>query len=93
MHYVYILYSLSLDRFYTGETVNVETRLIRHNSGYYGGASTSVTKDWQVFLIITCTDKAQALKVERFIKKQKSSKFIRKLKGQPSIIEDILRRF
>ncbi|WP_370592831.1 GIY-YIG nuclease family protein [Roseivirga sp. E12] len=93
MHYVYILHSTSLGRFYTGETINVETRLIQHNMGHYDGASTSIAKDWRVFLIISCTDKAQALKVERFIKRQKSSKFIRKLKDQPSIIEDVLRRF
>ncbi|OEK01919.1 endonuclease [Roseivirga sp. 4D4] len=93
MHRVYILYSPSLDRFYTGETVDVETRLVQHNTGFYNGASTSTTDDWQVFLVISCTGKTQALKVERFIKKQKSSKFIRKLKDEPAIIEDILRRF
>lgn len=88
-----MLYTPLLDRFYTGETVDVETRLVQHNTGHYKGASTSVTKDWKVFLVITCLNKAQALKVERFIKKQKSSKFIRKLKNEPAIIEDILRRF
>ena len=33
MHYVYILYSPSLDQFYRGQTADLEDRLARHNLG------------------------------------------------------------
>jgi predicted GIY-YIG superfamily endonuclease len=33
MYYVYILYSATADRYYTGQTENLELRLQSHNSG------------------------------------------------------------
>jgi len=41
-HFVYIIYSESFDRFYVGETVNVEERLRQHNTGFYNTSSTIV---------------------------------------------------
>ena len=93
MHYVYIIYSPSLDRFYTGETVDVNARLAQHNTGHYQGASTSAATDWEIFLEVECRDRSHALQLERFIKKQKSSRFIRKLKDQPEVLESVMSRF
>ncbi|MEO2081146.1 MULTISPECIES: GIY-YIG nuclease family protein [Leeuwenhoekiella] len=31
-HYLYIIYSKSLDKFYTGETSNIEERITLHNA-------------------------------------------------------------
>jgi putative endonuclease len=31
--YVYILYSEAFDKFYVGQTDNIETRVFRHNAG------------------------------------------------------------
>ncbi|WP_373398424.1 GIY-YIG nuclease family protein [Algoriphagus halophilus] len=33
--FVYILYSDSKDRYYIGQTENLEERLFQHNSGYF----------------------------------------------------------
>lgn len=32
-HHVYILYSLSLNRFYVGQTTNLDKRIKQHNNG------------------------------------------------------------
>jgi putative endonuclease len=93
MHYVYILYSESKDRFYVGETAHLEGRLEQHNAGFYKNASTKVAKDWINYLTIECEGRSHALKVESFIKKQKSRKFIQKLKLEPEITNEILKRF
>ena len=93
MHYVYILYSPSLSRFYVGETVNVSERLVQHNTGHYNRASTSLVSDWEVFLEISCRDRSMALQLERFIKKQKSSKFTRRLKEEPEVLKSVKKRF
>ena len=47
MHYVYILYSLKIDKFYVGESADIETRLLQHNSGFFKGSYTSRSNDWE----------------------------------------------
>ncbi|WP_323758242.1 GIY-YIG nuclease family protein [Roseivirga sp.] len=93
MHYVYILYSPSTDRYYIGETAFVSGRLEQHNGCFYKNASTKSASDWELFLEIECIDRSQALKIERFIKQQKSRKFIERLKSESKIINDLLLRF
>ncbi|MCO6496030.1 MAG: GIY-YIG nuclease family protein, partial [Chitinophagaceae bacterium] len=84
----YILYSLKLDKFYTGFTQeSVEERVIKHNSSSYGVRYTSGTNDWEIFLIIECATISQALKVEKHIKRMKSKKYIRDLKTYPEMVE------
>lgn len=80
MHFVYILYSEKANKYYVGETANVDQRLIWHNTHYFKSASTVITSDWKVFLTIQCEDIKQARKIEMFIKKMKSRVFIEKLK-------------
>ncbi|KYG72448.1 GIY-YIG nuclease family protein [Roseivirga echinicomitans] len=93
MHYVYILYSPSTDRYYIGETAFVSGRLEQHNSGFYKNSVTKIASDWEMFLEIECIDRTQALRLERFIKQQKSRKFIERLKSEPKIVDDLLLRF
>ena len=81
-HTCYILYSLQLDKFYTGySTLGAETRLVKHLSDHYGIEKfTHKAKDWELFLGIECEDPGQARKIENHIKKMKSQKYIRDLK-------------
>jgi len=86
----YILYSSSLDKFYTGITQdNVESRLEKHNNSSYGNHYTSQTKDWEIFIVIPCDSVAQSMKIEKHIKKMKSKKYIYNLKSYPEIIEKL----
>ncbi len=52
MHYVYILYSLKADRYYIGETSNIEQRLQQHNEGVFIGSYTKISNDWTIKRII-----------------------------------------
>jgi putative endonuclease len=86
----YILYSPSLDKFYTGITQeSVESRLEKHNNSTYGNHFTSQAKDWIIFLIIPCTSVSQSTKIEKHIKQMKSRKYISNLKSYPEIIEKL----
>jgi len=40
MHYLYILFSKSADKFYVGETYDVEARINAHNQHHYSNAFT-----------------------------------------------------
>jgi len=56
MHFVYILYSNFSDKYYVGETSNLEIRLDNHKTGFYSNAFTTIAKDWELFFKIECKD-------------------------------------
>ncbi len=89
MHYVYILYSKQINRYYIGETSDVEGRLGQHQSGFYKGAFTKQTNDWELYLTIELVTRIEALKIERYIKQRKSRKYIEILKRYPSRVEEL----
>ncbi len=90
----YIIYSKELDKYYIGFTQDsVENRLMKHNSAAYGQKFTSQTSDWELFYSIQCENIAQAMGIEKHIKRMKSRKYIENLKVYPEITEKLLRTF
>ena len=91
-HIVYILHSSKLNRFYTGSSeLEASERLVLHLNKYYGDNKyTSKADDWKLFLTIECSNKPQALAIEKHIKKMKSSKYINNLKQYPEMIDKLL---
>jgi putative endonuclease len=80
MYHVYILYSQNIDRFYIGHTSNVLKRLPEHNNPQDFSKYSAKGIPWVVVLSIMISDsRSDAMRVERFIKKQKSRAFIQKL--------------
>jgi len=77
MHYTYILYSNTLDKYYIGSSKNPKSRLIKHLEKHKGFTATA--NDWIIVNIEEFDDKSKALKRERQIKKWKSRKMIEKL--------------
>ncbi len=92
-HFVYIIYSPAKDRFYVGESIDPIERLDQHNKGYYSGSSTKFTNDWEIFLIIECQSKSQALKVEKFIKRMRNREFYKRLRGSQKLVDEIVKKF
>ena len=92
MHYCYLIYSPSADRFYTGETSDLEHRLKEHNEGFYVGASTSFTNDWEYFLVLECKDRSHARRVEAFIKRMRNREFYHRLKNDSEAQDSIVKR-
>jgi len=78
MFYTYILFSVSLNKYYIGHTGDdLVERLRKHNSdhkGFTGGIG-----DWEIKYFETFALKEEAYKREREIKKWKSRKLIEKL--------------
>ena len=92
-HCVYILYSESLDKFYIGETEELEERLEQHAIGFFKSSYTSKVKDWELFLSIECEDRVMARALERHIKQNKSRKYIQDLKAYADIRKKLTERF
>ena len=85
MFSVYVLYSATLNRYYTGATNNVSLRMEEHNSVKYVDAYTSKGRPWILYLSIDNLTSAQSYKIEKYIKSMKSSAYIRSLKLDPNI--------
>ncbi len=76
-YFVYILYSKKLDRYYIGSSCDPVERLRYHNLELKGWTKRGVP--WGIVYTTEFTDRNTAMVKERFIKNQKSRKFIEKL--------------
>ncbi|MBK9285510.1 MAG: GIY-YIG nuclease family protein [Sphingobacteriaceae bacterium] len=74
MFFVYILYSKKLNKYYTGQTDNLHTRLLSHKKGI--STYTSSSDDWQLVYSESFHTRAEAIKRESQIKRKKSKKYI-----------------
>jgi putative endonuclease len=79
MHYLYIIYSERIDRYYIGETMDLHRRLIEHNTGVFKGCFTRRSADWSYALTIGFSNKSKAQQAERFVKRMNSRKFTENL--------------
>lgn len=71
MFFVYILYSKSLDRYYTGHTHSISDRLSRHNSGRSKATKGGIP--WKIVHIESFKTKSEAYTRERSIKAKKKA--------------------
>ena len=89
-HFLYILYSEKVDKYYTGESAMPSARVALHNHHHFRNAFTNIADDWSLVLEFECLSREEALYLERFIKRMKSKKFTKKVVEKPSILTDIL---
>jgi putative endonuclease len=89
---VYIIYSKKLNKFYIGKSENFTQRLVIHNSDENEKWSKS-GRPWEPYLVINCKHFKQAGSIERYIKAQKSKKYIIQLKEKPNYLQNLLNRF
>jgi len=72
--FVYVIRSLSSrDRYYTGATYDVASRLCSHNAGECVHTARHVP--WELDLVIAFRDEARALEFERYLKSTSGSAF------------------
>ena len=76
MHYVYILQSEQDGSYYTGQTENTETRLIKHNNGEV--IYTSKKRPWKLIWFCAFLDKEKAIAFEKYLKIGSGFAFARK---------------
>ena len=82
---VYILYSVSADRYYIGQTEDLEKRLIEHNQHVFKDSFTLIVKDMEIIHEYPCVYREQALKIEYHIKKAKKRLYLENLRKYPEI--------
>ncbi|PCE65888.1 GIY-YIG nuclease family protein [Sediminicola luteus] len=88
--YLYILFSPSTNKYYTGISPNPGVRTTLHNSHHFKGAYTKIAVDWHIVLTKEFPTRRDAQFIESFIKRMKSKTFIQKIIENPVILDDIL---
>jgi putative endonuclease len=68
MYYVYILYSESIQRFYCGQTNNLQKRIFRHNSGETKSDKAGIP--WVLIGYIICESRTLSVQLELKVKKR-----------------------
>jgi putative endonuclease len=74
MYTVYILFSKSSLKYYTGQTDNLEDRLFRHNSGQ--SISTKSGKPWEIVYKTQLPTSSEAMLLELKIKKRGAKRYL-----------------
>ena len=84
LYYLYVLYSERISKYYIGISRDPEKRLSYHNSANKGW--TRRGRPWKLVYIQGFIDEKSAHKAEKFVKSQKSKKFIEKVVSGKYII-------
>jgi len=77
MFFLYILWSRSTNKFYIGQTKDLNRRLIYHNSGY--NKSTKAGGNWELVYAENFNTHNEAVKREKELKRKKSRDYIQRL--------------
>ncbi len=74
MFTVYILYSESIQKYYTGQTQNLENRIAEHNSGETKSIKNGIP--WNIIYTIEVPTRKEAMQLENKIKKRGAKRFL-----------------
>ena len=77
-YFVYILQSRVDGSFYVGYSNDVDRRLAEHNAGL--SSYTSRKMPWEIFHVEEYDSKSDAIRRERFLKRQRNCEFFLRLK-------------
>ena len=75
--FVYILFSDSTSKFYTGSTQNLENRIVEHNQGETKSIKHGIP--WQLIWQKQLPTRAEAMQLETKIKKRGAKRFLEDL--------------
>ncbi len=80
MFFVYILYNKEIDKYYTGQTNNIFSRMRDHNKVGHGIKYTKKQVGfWELMYIEKFETRSEAMKREKEIKSKKSKVYIKNL--------------
>ncbi len=71
---VYILFGKSLQKYYVGQTSNLENRIYYHNTGKADFTSKGIP--WSLVHSFPCSSRSEAIKLETSIKKRGAKRYL-----------------
>ena len=82
MYITYVLYSAKINKYYTGHTSDFTLRLVEHNRGKTPFMNNG--KPWIVVFTREHNSRAEATKLEMFIKKKGAKRFLNDINSKLS---------
>ena len=73
-YFVYILFSKTSNRYYIGQTKNIDNRIIEHNSGQTSSIKNGIP--WEIVWSKACSSRSEAVKLEKQIKSRGAARFL-----------------
>jgi putative endonuclease len=73
--WVYILFSDSCQKYYTGQTSNLENRIVEHNSGETSSIKHGIP--WRLLWMKECLDRSEAVLLEKKIKSRGAKRYLK----------------
>jgi putative endonuclease len=71
---VYILFSETLQKYYVGQTGDIEKRVLDHNAGKANFTSKGIP--WRLIHFFECLDRSEAIRLETSIKKRGITRYL-----------------
>jgi len=68
------IYSSVIDKFYTGQTEDIQRRLEEHNRGKTSFSAQGMP--WTLVYSKDCSSRSEAIKLQKFIKKRGAARFL-----------------
>ena len=90
-YFVYILHSKSHNKYYIGQTHDLNTRILFHNS-LASNSYTSKFRPWDIYFYFNIPSRSVAMKLEKYLKK-KPRRFLLRIKNDNTLQEYIYSRF
>jgi putative endonuclease len=78
MYKVYVIYNKSADKFYIGQTVNLNDRIKLHNTKAFNSYTSRFDGEWQLIYSEEVGTRQEALKREKQLKSYQGRLFVKK---------------
>ena len=78
-YFVYIIHNSKYDKYYIGQTNNIERRIIEHNNKTESKYTSKYLGEWNLIYKEEFNNRREAIIREKFLKKQKNKNFYKKL--------------
>jgi putative endonuclease len=77
MYYVYAIYNKAVNKFYIGQTEDLEFRLVVHNQKLLKGYTSRFDGNWKLIYSEKCQSRKEALIREKQLKTYRGRQFIK----------------
>jgi putative endonuclease len=78
-YFVYIIYNSKHDKYYIGQTNNIERRVAEHNDKSENKYTSKYLGGWKIVYKEEFDNRKEAIVRKKFLKKQKNKEFYKKL--------------
>jgi putative endonuclease len=83
MYYVYVIYNSLADKFYVGQTGNLDARLRYHNDKVGNHYTAKLKGEWELVYSEPTPTRSEALRRERQLKSAKGREYIKQFIDNP----------